>query len=1218
QGTQIVCGESLNDESNQGYSNKLDNYRCGDDPIKGGYNGSERIYRFELTSTMDVTIRLDDMTDKSVNFDLFLMSGTCEARSCLASSRNGATKDEVIMETLQPGRYFIIVDTWEDEFATFDLRLSCAPPPPPPSCANSLWLKCGRREEGNTRFSNNSYDAEDYQCISGMDDYRGRDDIYAFRKENSNDNIQLHLFTDNPDLDILLISQCDENGFNCILSGEDFEHGKYIDEGIFGLPKGTYFVIVDGKSSSDFGFYELELTCGTMDVEVQPLECDITIANEDLSEGENLWAIYECGSKNSERPALLAAEKYYSFTIEDPTTVDIIVDRISGIEEMELFLFQEERLMPRCVNIGTKLGGRIQLNQRLDPGNYIVVVDAKRHGTYNITLTGCPCKADDTLVCDTPLNGTTAGADSRFDNVSGACSALPVQLAAPDQIFAFTAPETKNYTFILSNTTRDLDLFILTDCSTSAACLGGSRSVGDDRVTIAIESGETVYALVDGFGRFTQSSFTIEASCIDDADGDGVADADDNCPMTPNADQANNDRDDMGNACDDDDDNDGVPDTVDCDPLDATVSTRPGDPCDDGLATTVNDRISDDCRCVGENDGDQDGVLDADDNCPNTPAGLGVDANGCADRDADGFFPGAEGALFDPDDLDQCTPDSSAAVCQPVSRPLQLAIESSRGEAGDTVCFNITTTDFTDITAASFTITIEPDVARLVSIENLGFTDSGFSSGVIPRTGSGATGSGTGSDGFVVWSTDAAPLTLGLISPLVEVCAEISDGPESKGFVFITDNLQPIEFLDAMADEVVTVSGDGEICRDATTGMARISGSIMNIASQAMTDVKVSVLGDASMTDYTDAEGAFAFEAAQGGSYDVVPTMDPDRLENVSLMDVLMLRKHLIFRESLEHPYQYVAADIDGSGTISVKDEYLMKLMILGLDDNRYPQWTFVKADHEFPEVNPFTFRGIIFDFPRSAAVEGLTESMSQDFVGVRMGDLQLEEMQAAGRSILRDEIPVSLSAWQPGQIIELPLTTSMLTSVSGASIEMNLQSLPLTFIGIDGPAEIEWTHHLTDNNQLRAIGLVSDQSNISATRTMGIVRLRVEKAIPEQSLNQMLANAKIQIADNSLNIIDANWKAYTEGGTNSITVRPNPMSQSATIELTNLTALTEAHLVVYDASGRAVVDQQVPVIRGVNQIPLDRKTLQLQNGIHYIDIHLGQQVLHHKMVIIE
>ena len=72
-----------------------------------------------------------------------------------------------------------------------------------------------------------------------------------------------------------------------------------------------------------------------------------------------------------------------------------------------------------------------------------------------------------------------------------------------------------------------------------------------------------------------------------DMDGDGVPDAEDNCPMTPNPDQADNDGDGLGDVCDDDDDNDTIPDTEDNCPFVANFDQADsdgdgiGDACDD-------------------------------------------------------------------------------------------------------------------------------------------------------------------------------------------------------------------------------------------------------------------------------------------------------------------------------------------------------------------------------------------------------------------------------------------------------------------------------------------------------------------------------------------------------------------------------------------------------------------------------------------------------------
>jgi uncharacterized delta-60 repeat protein len=71
-----------------------------------------------------------------------------------------------------------------------------------------------------------------------------------------------------------------------------------------------------------------------------------------------------------------------------------------------------------------------------------------------------------------------------------------------------------------------------------------------------------------------------------DADDDGIDDPDDNCPTTPNPDQANADADLLGDVCDPDDDNDGVPDTGDnC----RTVpNPSQADPDGDGIGTACD------------------------------------------------------------------------------------------------------------------------------------------------------------------------------------------------------------------------------------------------------------------------------------------------------------------------------------------------------------------------------------------------------------------------------------------------------------------------------------------------------------------------------------------------------------------------------------------------------------------------------------------------------
>ena len=135
---------------------------------------------------------------------------------------------------------------------------------------------------------------------------------------------------------------------------------------------------------------------------------------------------------------------------------------------------------------------------------------------------------------------------------------------------------------------------------------------------------------------------------VTDADGDGVDDAEDNCPASSNPDQSDtdgdgvgdtcdicpddadpaqtdSDQDGPGDACDPDDDNDGVPDTLDnCrlvpnpDQADADVDGL-GDACDADRDNDGVDNETDNCPDVfnlNQSDVDGDGAGDACDACP--------------------------------------------------------------------------------------------------------------------------------------------------------------------------------------------------------------------------------------------------------------------------------------------------------------------------------------------------------------------------------------------------------------------------------------------------------------------------------------------------------------------------------------------------------------------------------------------------------------------------
>lgn len=86
-------------------------------------------------------------------------------------------------------------------------------------------------------------------------------------------------------------------------------------------------------------------------------------------------------------------------------------------------------------------------------------------------------------------------------------------------------------------------------------------------VDLTVGAGDTYGFKISGSNQDSDGrligTLTVDGPAVVDSDGDGVADADDNCVNTANADQADADGDGTGDACEPDSDSDGVIDDTD-------------------------------------------------------------------------------------------------------------------------------------------------------------------------------------------------------------------------------------------------------------------------------------------------------------------------------------------------------------------------------------------------------------------------------------------------------------------------------------------------------------------------------------------------------------------------------------------------------------------------------------------------------------------------------
>ena len=86
--------------------------------------------------------------------------------------------------------------------------------------------------------------------------------------------------------------------------------------------------------------------------------------------------------------------------------------------------------------------------------------------------------------------------------------------------------------------------------------------------------------------------------------------------------------------------------------------------------------------------------------------------------------------------------------------------------------------------------------------------------------------------------------------------------------------------------------------------------------------------------------------------YTLTPYRNDNPLNGVSTFDLVLISKHILGLDTLDSPYQLIAADANRSGTVTTFDIVQFRKVILGIQDTvpGNTSWRFVDADWVFPD----------------------------------------------------------------------------------------------------------------------------------------------------------------------------------------------------------------------------------------------------------------------------
>lgn len=396
--------------------------------------------------------------------------------------------------------------------------------------------------------------------------------------------------------------------------------------------------------------------------------------------------------------------------------------------------------------------------------------------------------------------------------------------------------------------------------------------------------------------------------------------------------------------------------------------------------------------------------------------------------------------------------DLELVVTNPVTGSLTFAMGSATNLQGAEVVIPVVTSEFRNVTVFQFSTHWNPAVAQFIALEQLG----------LPGLAAGSFGTNQVANGTATISWDdpdglSKTLTNGAV--VFALRLKLIGAPGATSVLTIDGTPTAIEAVDEQLSPltVATVAGTLKILdRISIGGTIRYYDPAKTVPGAAVT-----LSGAGQQSANSDTAGTyFIGEVAVGGNYTLTPTRLTDNPigQGVTSSDILLIRRQILGIAALDSPHKLLAADVNGSSTVSTVDITYLRRFILG-STNTLPAglWRFVPSDYTFPNpASPWTA-------PKARSYAGLTmDQTGQDFVAVKLGDVNNSWMWsgtmapnpvAKGDNGPKSNGHVTFAASSgnctAGEEVVIPITVYGFTNVTSAQFTLQWDAAVLEYVGV-------------------------------------------------------------------------------------------------------------------------------------------------------------------------
>lgn len=427
-----------------------------------------------------------------------------------------------------------------------------------------------------------------------------------------------------------------------------------------------------------------------------------------------------------------------------------------------------------------------------------------------------------------------------------------------------------------------------------------------------------------------------------------------------------------------------------------------------------------------------------------------------------------------------------------------------------------------------------------------------------------------------------------------------------------------------MQDNVFTAMPMQEICGFFGES-AKLQGIVTNEFGAIVLNVDVE-LSDATeqLVATTVADGSFILNEVATCKEITVKLDKKDKIDNgITTLDMVLILKHILNAQPFDSPYQFIAADVNKSNTISASDLVAIRKVILGTETS-FPNnssWRFVDADYNFLDDNPLDE-----DFPETLTIN-LAKDTDFNFVGVKVGDVNgtadhtsavegtlLASDSRNTKSLIFQTEDMSLVA---GETYTIPFKANSKATIVGYQFTMDYSTDVLDFASIATSNTLTADHIAMSDGKIRASW--NEVSSVDATDLYFALTFTAKENGRLSELISIQSNpTKAEAYDENLDILKLDL-AITQPAITNFELyqnRPNPFSGTTNIGF-DLPENSAVQLRVFDVAGKELKKIEGDYAKGFNTIQLNVEELST-SGVLYYQLQTQFGNLTKKMMVVE